>query len=129
MQDFGYHKKEEFCCPCCKLFGIAEESLRKFLEAEKLSGMIFEIQQAYRCPDYNKKLGKGERSSHLTGNAFNIFCYDLKNHKKIFSKRKAFLIIESCMKVGFTRIGINFKDCYIHVDDDNLKRNKVLFGY
>ena len=129
MQDFGCHKKEEFCCPCCKLFGIAEESLRKFLEAEKLSGMIFEIQQAYRCPDYNKKLGKCERSSHLTGNAFNIFCYDLKNHKKIFSKRKAFLIVESCMKVGFLRIGINFKDCYIHVDDENLKRNKILFGY
>lgn len=122
--------KQKLRCPCCGTYGIADESLRKLEHAEQLAGICFDIKEGYRCFAYNAALNKSPTSSHLVGNAFNINCFFVDSSgKKLFDKRKAFLIIKSCLQAGFTRIGINEHQFYIHVDDDCQKRQNLFFAY
>lgn len=127
VRKLNNHKREDFECPCCKTFGVADESLEKLLKAEKLAGFDFKILASYRCASYNKRLKKSVTSSHLVGNAFNIDCSYEDRGCKMFDKRKAFAIVKCCIESGFTRIGFNFHECFIHVDDDLKKRQNVIF--
>ena len=127
IKQYGNHDRSEFCCPCCGQFGIAEETLKKLLLAEKLAGFDFTLLGSYRCFAFNKKSGKKDTSSHVVGNAFNIDCSETGSNGKRLDKRKSFKILNACMQAGFTRIGINTNNFYIHVDDDVKKRENLFF--
>lgn len=124
----GNHLESDFCCPCCGVFGVAEDSLERLLQAEKIAGFDFKILSSYRCFSYNKTLGKKETSSHVVGNAFNIDCSITdKNGNKCLNKKFSFLILNACMNAGFTRIGLNTEKFFIHIDDDMKKRQNQFF--
>ena len=100
---------------------------RSFLEmldnARDIAKTPFKITSGYRTKEHNiaiyKKLGKKPiESSHLKGVACDIACSN---------SRARFIIIQSLLEAGFTRIGI--ANNFIHVDNDCEKSQDVIWTY
>ena len=91
--------------------------------ARDIADIPFAINSGYRTKEHNiaiyKKLGKKPiESSHLKGVACDIACSD---------SRARFIIIQSLLEAGFTRIGI--ANNFIHVDSDCEKSQNVIWTY
>ena len=83
----------------------------------------FIITSGYRTKEYNKDLIKrgykaSRNSSHLKGLAADISVKD---------SRQRFIVINSLLLAGFTRLGIS--DTFIHVDLDTEKSQNVIWTY
>ena len=98
-----YFKPSEFTNPD----KIDEAALLKLDQARSIAGVPFNISSSYR-DDPN--------SSHSTGKAFDIRC-----HNSMWR----YFIVESLLRVGFTRIGVY--DCHIHADTDTEKDEYVMW--
>ncbi len=109
---------KEFRCPCCHKVNMNEEFLKKLDKARDLAGVLFIITSGYRCPKHNKEVGGKPDSAHIKGLAADIEC---------FRSRNRFKIIESLLRVGFTRIGVGKN--FIHVDMDSSKPQRVIWTY
>jgi zinc D-Ala-D-Ala carboxypeptidase len=97
--------------------------VRKLDEARELAGVPFKINSGFRTKEHNVYLEKkgyhvAKNSSHLKGLAADISTKDSKTR---------FLIVDSLIKVGFTRIGIG--KTFVHVDSDVTKSQSVLWMY
>lgn len=105
-KDLKYFKKEEFACPCgCgirmdKDFVFRLDSLRAGL------GFPIKINSAYRCKDYNKKIGGAPNSKHIQGLAVDIHVVN-GNHR--------YKLLTEVMKMRFS--GIGFGNTFLHIDD------------
>ena len=91
--------------------------------ARDIAKTPFKITSGYRTKEHNiaiyKKLGKKPiESSHLKGLACDIACSN---------SRARFIIIQSLLEAGFTRIGI--ANNFIHVDYDCEKSQNVIWTY
>ena len=91
--------------------------------ARDIAKTPFKITSGYRTKEHNiaiyKKLGKKLiESSHLKGVACDIACSD---------SRARYIIIQSLLEAGFTRIGI--ANNFIHVDSDCEKSQDVIWTY
>ena len=106
---YKWFKFEAFECSCCRGNKTSPELIRMLDRARELAGIPFYVNSGYRCPKHNREEGGKSTSSHLKGLAADIRCNDSSSR---------FLIIESLLKVGFTRIGqgSNFIHCDIDVD-------------
>lgn len=85
----------------------------------------FHITSGSRSIEKNRQVGGKDDSTHLYGRACDIAA---------ITSRDRFFIVKSLMLAGFTRIGVNFKKKFIHVDDGEYieelnKEAFVLFGY
>jgi len=114
-------KESEFVCPCKYKCGLgfkdmSKEAIKRLIKARKKADTPFVINSAIRCPDHNKDVGGSVTSSHLTGEAFDIFCK---------YSRQRFRIVRGLILAGFTRIEI--KEDYIHVDISKEKAQQVLW--
>ena len=87
-------------------------------KARDLAGIPFKITSGFRSKEHNKKVGGIENSSHLRGLAVDIYTPDSKSR---------FLIIDSLLRVGLTRIGVGRN--FIHVDADTSKSPNVVWTY
>lgn len=67
----------------------------------------FVLTSAFRSVAYEKEHKRSGKSSHCKGCAVDIFCND---------SARRLVIIQSLLRAGFRRIGIN--STYIHVDSD-----------
>ena len=86
-----------------------EDFLFRLDYARHKANTPFVITSGYRSEAHNNKVSKiGERSPHRRGLAADI---------STTNSRSRFLILQSLMGAGFTRIGIG-KD-FIHVDSDH----------
>ncbi len=113
---------KDFDCKCGKC-GLKSSQMslsfiEKFTMAELISQTDFVITSGIRCPEYNKKVGGSETSSHLTGDAADI---------KVITSRQRYIIVKALLQSGFKRIGIG--KTFIHVDDDPAKPKKLIWLY
>ena len=86
--------------------------------ARDIAKTPFKITSGYRTKSRNQIVGGGEGSSHTKGVACDIACSD---------SRARFIIIQSLLEAGFTRIGIASN--FIHVDSDCEKSQNVIWTY
>lgn len=117
-----YFTPDEFECPCCQR-GSEKMDFGMVLtldHAREEAGIPFFINSAYRCPDHNAEVGGVSSSAHVRGYAVDIACE---------GSRSRFLIVNGLLKAGFTRLGINTKASFIHVDSDKDKDQNVIWFY
>jgi len=122
-----YFKHSEFNCNCggedCKGEKMNYAFLDKLDRARGLAEIPFKITSGFRCKEYNEDLIRrnfkaSRSSSHLKGLAADISVKDSKSR---------FIVINSLLLAGFTRIGI--ADTFIHVDLDLEKTQNVIWTY
>ena len=102
-------KDSEFECKCgCGLGreNFRPKSLDRLYNARKMANIPFVLLSAMRCPEHNKDIKGKENSAHLRG-AFDI---------RVANSHDRFIILQSLILAGFTRIGV-YKT-FIHADDD-----------
>ena len=121
-----YFKLSEFDCP----FEEGSGSKMNYTFLEKLDqarGLAentpFKITSGYRTKEYNEDLIRrnykaSKNSSHLKALAADISVKDSKSR---------FIVFNSLLLAGFTRIGI--ADTFIHVDLDTDKTQNVIWTY
>jgi uncharacterized protein YcbK (DUF882 family) len=122
-----YFKHSEFNCNCggedCKGEKMNYAFLDKLDRARGLAEIPFKITSGFRCKEYNEDLIRrnfkaSRSSSHLKGLAADISVKDSKSR---------FIVFNSLLLAGFTRIGI--ADTFIHVDLDLEKTQNVIWTY
>jgi len=115
-----YFKLHEFDSPDLKGSGqFMDETFLSMLEQARAEANIpFIINSGYRTQKHNKKIGGVKSSSHLKGLAADIKCVD---------SRSRFIMLNSLISAGFTRIGI--AKTFIHVDFDVDKSSMVYWLY
>ena len=123
-----YFKLSEFNCPFLQDQKMNYTFLEKLDYARGLAmdgekEVPFKITSGYRTKEYNEDLIKrgykaSKNSSHLKGLAADISVKD---------SRQSFIVINSLLLAGFTRIGI--ADTFIHVDLDLEKTQNVIWTY
>jgi uncharacterized protein YcbK (DUF882 family) len=111
----------EFACKCgCGTNKIRTEFITRLDHARDRASVPFVITSGYRCPDHNRRVGGVPDSAHAHGWAADI----------VFRNgHDGFLILEALLNVGFTRVGIDSKRKFIHVDADPSKPAQVIWGY
>lgn len=87
-------------------------------EARKIAKVPFIITSGYRTKHHNSIIGGVSNSSHLKGLAVDIKCNNSANR---------YIILQSLLRVGINRIGIN--NTFIHADVDLSKKNNVVWLY
>ncbi|NRA48033.1 MAG: peptidase M15 [Phaeodactylibacter sp.] len=87
-------------------------------EARTIAGVPFVITSGYRTAAQNEAVGGVDTSSHTKGLAVDIAAG---------SSGTRFKIIQACIAVGFTRIGVGRG--FVHVDIDETKSKNVLWDY
>lgn len=91
-------------CPHCHRCAIDDEAFGMLYEARLLAKINFEIKSAYRCFDYNMKIGSLS-TYHPDGVAFDIKTKNI--HDRL-------TILNALMRAGFRRFGIH--ETFIHTD-------------
>jgi len=110
-------KESDFSCKCgCGLNNISSDLIYRLNIARLIAGVYFIINSACRCKKHNKLVGGSLTSSHLLGLAVDI---------AIKSPNDRFIIVNSLLSAGFTRIGV-YKN-FIHVDLDITKPQNVIW--
>ena len=123
-----YFHISEFDCSCgrlnCKGENMNVEFLKTLDDARNLSEIPFFITSGYRCEAKQQELTElgyktaKIRSPHLDGLAADISVTDA---------RSRWIIVNSLVLAGFSRIGIS--DTFIHVDLSKDLRDNVIFTY
>ena len=122
-----YFKLSEFDSPDLKGSGsnMNYTFLEKLDQARGLAGIPFKITSGFRTEAYKDdltrrgyKTAKKGTSPHLKGLAADISVKD---------SRQRYIVINSLLLAGFTRIGI--ADTFIHVDLDTEKSQNVIWTY
>lgn len=111
----------EFACKCgCGYDTPNPELIRMLQVARDLYGKPIRITSGCRCIKHNRNVGGASNSAHLSGKAVDIATP---------TGESRYLIIESLMAAGFKRIGINFKQRFVHADIDDSKPHPTIFSY
>ena len=115
-----HFKESEFkaCSPACSLQDMKQHTMDKLDAARALAGIPFVLNSAYRSPAWERSHGRTGTGAHPHGCGVDIRCNTSANRMKI---------IQSCLAVGFRRIGIG--KTYIHVDDDETQAQNVIWHY
>lgn len=101
-----------------EVIGLRPELVDLLDKARELAGIPFKISSGKRTAAENKSAGGVEDSAHLLGYAVDLVCTDSSSRSKI---------INSLIKVGFTRIGIG--KTFVHADCDPNKPQQVIWHY
>tara|TARA_R100000908_G_scaffold64695_1_gene49569 strand:- start:133 stop:507 length:375 start_codon:yes stop_codon:yes gene_type:complete len=120
-----FFKYSEFDSPDVKGSGkhMKHDFMEMLDEAREIAEIPFKITSGYRTKAYNEDLIRRKykaslTSSHLKGLAADISVKDSKSR---------FIVFNSLLLAGFTRIGI--ADTFIHVDLDTDKQQNVIWTY
>ena len=114
----SYFTKDEFRCKCCGEVRVSAWLIHLLNKLREAFGKAIIIESGYRCKKHNKEEGGSATSSHLKGVAVDIRCLDDGDRYRL---------IVLALQVGFTRIGVGKN--FIHLDVDEHKTQKVIWGY
>ncbi len=106
------------CSPSCSLQDMNQGTMNRFDTVRDLAGIPLVINSAYRSKEWDKAKGRSGTGAHTLGRAIDICCN---------TERNRFLIINSLLKAGFTRIGI--AKTYIHADDSPNHTQSITWLY
>lgn len=122
MIELEWFDIEEFACPCCGRHDMNHAFLRRLDRARESAAVPFVITKGggFRCEDYNDSIGGVEGSAHTAGLAADLAATD--SHTR-------FQIMRALFEHGMLRLGLNFDRLFIHVDGDDSKPERVLWGY
>lgn len=81
-------------------------------KARDIAGIPFKINSGLRTAELNAKVGGVKDSAHLKGYAVDI---------NAPTGEIKFKIVQACLLAGFKRVGISWKDNFVHVDVDPTK--------
>ena len=116
-----HFNKEQFTCKCgCGYNNISLQLVDMLQQARSNLNIPFIITSGCRCVKHNNKEGGVSNSSHLYGLAVDIQYTSLRN---------LYSMIHMLLNAGFKRIGINFKQHFIHVDIDYKKPYPCIYTY
>lgn len=116
LSGYKHFKPYEFecCVPRCSISDMRPDFLSRLDAAREFAGVPFRLTSAFRRVEYELSKGRTGTSSHTKGLAVDISCTD---------SRRRYLIVNSLIAAGFTRIGI--AKSFIHVDSDPEKRSSI----
>jgi uncharacterized protein YcbK (DUF882 family) len=122
MKTLNYFTSKDFenANPKCRIGDMKSHFLHRLDVARFHAGVPFIITSAFRTIEHEHSRGRDGSSSHTLGVAVDIAATN---------SRTRFKIIAGLLKAGFTRIGINAKRGFIHVDDDPAKDPEVIWAY
>lgn len=123
---YKYFKLSEFDSPDEKGSGskMSTEFLCLLDEAREISGIPFKINSGYRTKAYQKELTKrGYKTSKTTSPHEKGLAADIS----VTNTSSRWIVINSLLLVGFTRLGI--ADTFIHVDLDTERSQEVVWTY
>lgn len=124
MSTLTYFSDKDFsqgaCVPKCALADMNPAFMQKLDRARARTKVAFVILSAYRSEEHELKQGRSGTSSHAKRIAVDIRA---RNSTEMFE------IVKALIDEGFTRIGLNFKSNFIHVDDDIDKPQRLIFSY
>lgn len=110
--------EQEFKCPCCGAVSMESSFIERLQAARTIADTPFNITSGYRCKNHNSALPNSSlSSSHLTGNAADLSCIDMRIRLKI---------VDSLLRAGFVRIEI--AERHIHADNDFNKPAGLFLG-
>ncbi len=112
-----HFSKQELACPHCGVMGMDREFLEILETVRKEYGKPMRLNSAFRCFDYNAKIGAKKSSSHCFGLAVDI---------AVSGSRQRFELIRHLLK-HVSRIGIG--DGFVHADHDPVKDQNVIWTY
>ena len=119
-----YFTDEELACPCCKKININADFRNRLNLAREYAGVPFIVNSCCRCVEHNKDVGGKPWSSHLIkDHPEDRKCNAIDLHVK--DKYARYKIMESLMKVGFTRFGDY--PTFIHADLDETKPQECIW--
>ena len=104
-----YFKMEDFACKCCGEVHMNQDFLDQLEIARGISGVAYLIQSGYRCPAHNKAVGSTS-TNHIKGVAADIRATTGYQRGKI---------LRGLYLAGFKRIGISFRNGFVHCDSNN----------
>lgn len=109
--DYKYFTKKELQCPCCDFNDCHPSFMHKIELLREACNFPFIVTSAFRCVNYNERIGGAKNSAHTLGQALDI---------KV-SHEKAFEIVRLAYDFGFTGIGVSQKgpkeSRFIHLDN------------
>jgi zinc D-Ala-D-Ala carboxypeptidase len=114
----NYFKEDEFKCKCGCGGDVSSRLKTLTNRARYLSGIPYVVTSGYRCEEHNKKVGGSATSSHIKGEAVDLYAED---------SGKRWKIVRGLMDAGFTRIGVSKN--FIHADIDKDKPSEVMWEY
>lgn len=127
MSDFRYFKYSEFDSPDLKDSGkkMSPIFLEMLDEARDIANIPFQITSGYRTKEHNETLKNrgfkaSKNSAHLKGLAADIKCS---------TSKERWLIIDSLIIAGFTRIGIGQNFLHCDIMDESSKTQNVIWTY
>lgn len=126
MEKLKYFKLDEFDSPDQKGSGaeyMSADFLNKLDLARHYAQIPFQINSGVRTPEHNAKVGGKPSSSHLTTTEGGACAADIK----YLGSRARFIIVNSLLRAGLSRIGVH--EVFIHVDDDPSKDKDVIWLY
>lgn len=106
------------CIPECSLQDMNQVTINKLDLARDIAGIPFVLNSAKRSYEWELSHNRSGTGSHTEGTAIDIECN---------SSRNRFLIVNSLLQAGFTRIGI--ARTFIHADDSLTHDQKVIWLY
>ena len=120
----NYFPDYEIECNCgCGAKNVSKDFLDKLNKAREIAGIPFPMSSVCRCVKHNKAEGGSDTSSHLATELRDCEAGDIS----ITSSYARFRILQACLTVGITRIGIS--KSFLHVDDDKTKPANVSWTY
>ncbi|GAG18276.1 unnamed protein product [marine sediment metagenome] len=121
ISEFFYNT--EFLCKCgkCNDYEISKHHLTMLDFLRIYYGKPIIIVSGRRCKNWNHTIKGNKNSAHLREN-----CSDIK----VTNSRNRYKILEIIFKRDlFNRIGINSKNGFIHLDNDDSLVKEVLWTY
>jgi uncharacterized protein YcbK (DUF882 family) len=117
---YQYFTEKDFqnAIPSCSLSDMNEEFMVLLDKIRKVCDFPFIINSAYRSEDYEKKRGRNGTSSHTKGVAVDL---------QAVTDRHKFLIVQTALANGITRIGVG--TTFVHLDVDKNKTQNVIWSY
>lgn len=102
----SFFSEREVACPCCGLQDMDSQFMVKLNLLRNNYGHPLYLSSAYRCPEYNAKLGG--RAGHPSGKAVDIAIIG----------HDALQLVGLAISLGFTGVGIkqHGSDRFVHLD-------------
>ena len=95
---------KEMQCPCCSKCDMDSEFMEELQKIRSICGFGFQVNSAFRCPEYNNKVSSNSRGQHVSGHAADI---SMKDRYKRFKILKAAIASEYFQDIAIAKTFIH----------------------